>query len=418
MKIKTIFMFLILLVSMLTIPQVNAVNGIMFNEIEVNDVDVTNGGIVAIERGEDLDIRVELQSAIDYDDVRVKASVEGYEYDNIDYSTKIFDVEGSTGIYIKYLHLNLPSDIDAGDYALNLEIANPTGSKDVSGIVLQIREGRHNLLIQDVIMRPGYKVEAGRPLAVEVRVENMGSRKEEDIKVNVKIPDLGVGTRAYIDELSNSEVNENSDETSDSVIVYLPIPSDATSGEYDVEVDVEYNRGHDVVSTKSKVYIQGSKQISDINTIISIDAVSKEVKKGEVVNYRLMLANLDNYDRVYSLEVLGTESWADVSLSPGFVTVSPNGAGELILSVRPKVSGEHSFILNVKQDDEVLRDITLKTNVFERKQVSVKNVLEVGFAVLIALLVILGLIVAFKKLGKKEEESDVEPVMDDSQSYY
>jgi len=131
-----------------------------------------------------------------------------------------------------------------------------------------------------------------------------------------------------------------------------------------------------------------------------------------------MLANLDNYDRVYSLEVLGTESWADVSLSPGFVTVSPNGAGELILSVRPKVSGEHSFILNVKQDDEVLRDITLKTNVFERKQVSVKNVLEVGFAVLIALLVILGLIVAFKKLGKKEEESDVEPVMDDSQSYY
>ena len=47
---------------------------------------------------------------------------------------------------------------------------------------------------------------------------------------------------------------------------------------------------------------------------------------------------------------------------------------------------------------------------------SLKNVLEIGFAILISLLVILGLVVAFKKLSNREEEGP-EPLMDESQSY-
>ena len=249
MKIKTIFMFLILLVGMLTIPSLTtATSSVIFNEIEVNDVDVTDGGKVAIDRGEDVDIRVELSSPVDYDDVRVKASVDGYEYDDIQDSSKIFDMRGSTGVYTKYLHLNIPEDIDTGAYTLNIEVKNALGSRVMSGIILQVGEARHSLSIQDVILRPTSTVEAGRPLGVEVRLENMGSRKEEDIRVSASLKALGVSTRAYLDELGYEEIDSDDDETSGSVMLYLPVPADAISGEYDLDVEVEYSRGHEVVT--------------------------------------------------------------------------------------------------------------------------------------------------------------------------
>ena len=418
--LKTLCMLIVLLFSI--VPSLTiATDQVVFNEIEVNDVTVTNGGMVVIERGEDLDLRVELSSPVDYDDVRVKASVEGYEYDDIEDRTDIFDMTGSTGIYTKSLNLQLPDDIDIGDYNLNIEVVNPLGFTNVVGIVLQVKEGRHTLDIQDVILRPTSTVEAGRSLGVEVRIENMGSRKEEDIKVSVSIPELGVSTRDYVNELGSEEVDSDSDETSDAVILYLPIPTDAVTGEYTLDIDVEYDRGHEVVSANEKVYVQGTAAMSDVNTIISIDAVSKVVAKNDEVSYRLMLANLGDTEAFYSLNVLGTESWADVSFNPGFVRVSPNGAGELTMTVKPRevsMEGDHSFTLQVKEGDNVLRDIQLTASVDNGKSwTSVRSVLEIGFAVLISLLVILGLIVAYKKLSNREG-SEPEPMMEDTQSYY
>ncbi len=58
--------------------------------------------------------------------------------------------------------------------------------------ILRIKETRHLLAIRDIIVRPGTSVDSGRPLFVIVRVENMGANKEEDIRVNVAIPDLGI----------------------------------------------------------------------------------------------------------------------------------------------------------------------------------------------------------------------------------
>lgn len=422
--LSSICMFIILLVSMFTLPSLaDATTSVVFDKIEINDVEVTNGGMVFVERGDDLDIRAELFSPVDYKDVRVKASIEGYEYEDIDDSSEIFDIEGSTGIITKLLHLQLPNDIDVGDYSLNVEVSNPLGLKNIFGIVLQIREGRHSLAIQDVVLRPTSSVEAGRPLGIEVRVENMGSRKEEDVMVTASIPDLGVSSRDYINELGFEESDSDDDETSDSVTVYLPIPVDAITGEYELNIDVEYSRGHEIVSAKTKIYVQGtSAAVSSINSIISIDAISKSVTRGNSVTYRLMLANLNQEEAIYSLSVSGTEFWADASFNPGFAKVAPNGAGELTLTVKPKDTatiGDHAFTLRVKENDNTLRDIILTTNISDAKSwTSVKSVLEIGFAVLISLLVILGLIVAFKKLGNKNEPSGPEPLIDDSQSYY
>lgn len=421
--LKTMSMFLILLVSMFTFPlSASATSLVSLNEIRVNDVDVTFGGKVFVEKGENLDITVELLSPVDYKDVRVKASIEGYEFDNISDSTDIFDIEGSTGIYTKTLHLTVPTDIDTEDYTLNIEIVNSLGIKTLSNIVLQVREARHGVAIQDVILRPTSTVEAGRSLQVDVRVENTGSRKEEDIRVTASIAGLGVATRDYIDELGYVETDEDDDETSKTLTLYLPIPEDAITGNYELSVDVDYNKAHDTLSAKSQVYVEGMSQTpTAIDTIISIDALSKSAVKGEAVSYRLMLANLGSAEKVYSLSVSGVESWADVTISPAFIRVAPNGAGELSLTVNPKsisTVGEHSFTLKIKEGDNTLKDITLNALVSEGSiWASAKGALEVGFAVLVSLLVILGLVVAFKKLGRKQE-SEPEPIISDGQSYY
>ena len=135
-----------------------------------------------------------------------------------------------------------------------------------------------------------------------------------------------------------------------------------------------------------------------------------------------MLANLGQDEAIYSLDVAGTQYWADVSLNPGFVRVAPNGAGELNLMLKPKDAatlGDHTFTLKIKENDKTLRDITLTAVVGGKSSTSFKNVLEIGFAVLITLLVILGLIVAFKKLQERNEgSSEPEPMIENNQSYY
>ena len=421
--LSAICMFLVLLVSMLSLPALtsaSAADDVVFDQIKVNDFDVhtVDGGIVGVTRGDDVEIRVWLSSLVEYNDVSLKASVaEDYKYGDIEDKTR---VDLTTGPMPSYLHLELPDDIDTSqDYVLHFYL----GGESVGPVItLHIDKEEDKLAIQDVILRPSSSVAAGRPLAVEVRLENVGENKQEDVRVTASIKALGVSTRAYLDELLAEEVvGEEEGETSDSVTLYLPMPLDAVTGEYDLDVDVEYDKGHEVVSTKAKVYVQGTTPEAEVSTIISLDAVSKSVLMGESVTYKLMLANLGDGEAVYSLAVRGAE-WADVSLSPGFVRVAPNSAGELTLTLRPKDTatvGEHSLTLRVNQGEKPLRDVVLNTAVSEHKRgmLGLRSVLEIGFAVLVSLLVILGLVVAFKKLGRRDER-EPEPIVDNGQSYY
>lgn len=388
--------------------------------IKINDLVATEtGNAIYAERGQPLDITVFISGINDKKDVKVKAWVEGYEYEDVEDTSEMFDLTTNVSRSIP-LTLNLPEDMDASEeYTLYIKVSDKVNDIENS-YPLRIEETRHKLNIQDVLFRPSSTVEAGRFLRTIVRLENMGDRKEQDIKVTVSIPQLGISTADYVDELVSVENNDDDEETSQSTNeLVLQIPQNAETGDYNVKVTAEYSRGHEIVTKQEIIHVEGKQVLADVDAIISIDTSVKQLAQGQDTVYKITFASLAKESAIYSAEVTGTENWATAKVDPAFVTLEPGKAAELLVHVTPNkdaVLGAHMFTVKIKQGSNLAKDITLNTEVVKSgiDWSATKTILEYGFGILVIILVILGLIIAFRR--KPSEESSEETGTEES--YY
>ncbi len=437
-KFKRISALLVLIIGVLVLSTTALAGTLQVRDLEVkiDGIEVEDGSIINIERGQEVPVEVYFTPEFDYKDVRVKVWIGGYEYSDVKDETKIFDLEQNV-TYNKYLKLSIPEDIAVKDvdnerdtYKLRVEIFNDDDSIDQS-FRLRVKEQRHRLAIQDVILRPGSTIQAGSALFATVRVENMGDKKEEDIKVTVSIPDLGISQRTYIDELAAHEDNNEDEESSESSDeIYLRIPSDAKTGFYDVLANVEYSRGHEVVSTKGKIYVQGvatpEQQSSEEKAVVGVDATSKTVKQGEEVAYKVMIANTGSKSQLYTVEVSGEKLWGASRTDPAFIKVQNDATGEVYVYVKPNAdaqAGKNMFTVRVKSNDKVVDEKTLTADVIAKEAIqpttqvgSLRNALIIGFGVLVVLLIIIGLIVLFNRMSREEEPGEIPS--SEGQAYY
>jgi uncharacterized membrane protein len=427
-NLKLASLIIAFLIGLLAI-NVSAISNVNFNKIEVNGVDVTSGDTIYVERGDNVEIRVQIKSTATYQDVNVKAWLGGYEYSDVEDISSMFDIiPGVT--YSKVLNLQLPDDMEASNvYKLHIQVYNDDDSKEVVvPVKLQVQETRHKLNIEDVIIRPSTNVEAGRPIFVSVRLENMGAKDEKDIKVSASIPDLGVSSRDYMDKLVN-EQNDNTCDNNDckssasSNELYLRIPEDAKTGNYDVKVEVTYNNGHSTISKTEKIFVTGSKTIEEKNAqaIISIDTTTQTIEQGQEAAYKVMFANLGDTKNIYSIEITGTSSWADSRVEPSFITVDPNTTGEVFIYVKAKDNaqvGDHSFNVKIMSNNNVIKEATLTAKVSEKQFVfgNLRNILITIGIILIVILIVLVIILAIKK--SSEEKTGTEQGMIEGQTYY
>lgn len=392
--------------------------------VEVNDVDL-NGATFDVERGEVLNIEVLIDGLNDVDDVRVKAEIDGYEHGDIEDRTSLFEVEAGK-VYKKILNLVIPNDIDASeDYTLKIKVSDKNNEEEFN-VSLHIDEQRHNIGVFDVIVSPN-RVEAGRPVFVTALVENLGSKKEENVKVTASIPELGVIASGYVGELVTSlqeEAGTNDDDEEDSQLIDLTlrIPEDAKSGNYNVLITVEFNRGQDVVTTTETISVDGVEK-SNTETLISIDSSSKDIKYGEESTYKLMIANIGTVRGIYSVEVVGTDLWATSRVEPAFITVDSDATGEakVYLSAKKDTeAGNHAFVVKVKEGNNIVSEMTLNANVVERNILGgLRSALTALFVILVVVLVVLGVVLAFKKMGSGSFDEEVmEPSITEGQTYY
>ena len=407
------------LVSLLCLTGVFAATSTDYriDHVEINNI-VPDTNAVYAERGELLDITIYVEGINDTENVRAKAWIEGYEYEDIEDSSDMFDLNGGVDRTID-LTLNIPEDMEASDdYTLYVRLSDKV-NEVTDSYELRIEETRHGLNIQDIIFRPGTSVEAGRYLRTVVRIENLGARKEEDIKVTVSIPELGVSAADYIDELAAEENPDDDEETSQSTNeLILQIPKNAETGEYEVKITAEYNRGHDIVIEKQLIHVEGKKVFADADAIISMDTSIKELIQGRETTYKVVLASLTDESALYSVEVDGTETWASAKVEPGFITLEPGKTGEMLVKVTPKKDaelGSHMFTIKVKEGNNLIKETNLNTEVIKSgiDWSATKTILEYGFGVLVIILIILGLIIAFRrKPSESMEETGTE------ESYY
>ena len=132
-KILSIFLVLVLSLSGLVFnaKDVNAEPLFRVMDIDVDNTDMSDVNVLYVERGDTLNIRVETETVeplpigfISIKDVRIKAEIDGYEYDDIEDSSEMFDMEAGVR-YVKHLTLSIPEDIDASqNYDLRIRVYN------------------------------------------------------------------------------------------------------------------------------------------------------------------------------------------------------------------------------------------------------------------------------------------------------
>ena len=250
-----------------------------------------------------------------------------------------------------------------------------------------------------------------------VRAENLGEKTERDIKVVMSIPELGLSTRTFIDELVNQAdadlIDEDNRVSASSDELFLKIPENTKEGTYTLKVQVIYNRGH---TTEERTYALNVKGVTPVTTqeaVVSIDSTSQSVEAGKGVVFKLTVTNMGSKAATFTADVAGVSSWGTSRIDPAMVTVLPDQTGEMFVFVSASENadaGDKSFTLSVKSGDSVVKQIPVTVKVSNASSVDtfggLRKGLEVGFIVLLIVLVILGLILAARKLGSKEDEEE------------
>lgn len=429
---KMLSIFLLLVFSLVTFA--GAASALTIQEVKVDGIELAaDSQIVHVDRGETIDIDVQLKGgSSDEEKVRVKAWIGGYKYDEVEDISSQFKVLADT-VYVKNLELEMPEDLDATeDYTLHVEAYGPLGDEiefDSLVFTLKVTPVQDLLNIQDVIFNPGLSVEAGNPLYARVRLENMGDNKQEDIRVSINVPALGISVRDYVDELVSDEFCDSSDcdddeETSmTSNELMLKIPDNAKEGTYELEILVEYDRLHESVKKVYLLNVKGKELVEDgkeIKRLVSVDTATKEVDQGKGIIYRFTVANLGSEAEAYNVEVSGVDSWATSRVDPAFVTVASDNTGEVFVYVSANENaapGLHMFTVKVKAQDTIVKEFNLGADVKEvqAKTFNLASILWVIFAVLVIVVVVLGIILLVKR--SKEDKAE-EPGTGEAQTYY
>lgn len=424
MKGKFFGILTIFLLGVLALSSVASAT-ITISEVELDDdsLSATSTNFVRdVERGESFEVKVHLMSDVDVDDVQVEAEIRGYDHDDrMEDITSVFDMKANV-TYVKKLSLDLKDRMDQDRYKLRVQVEDRNSPTVEQTYELEVDAPRHKLLIKDVIFSPDYEVRSGRALLTTVRVQNVGEKDEEGVKVKVSIPELGISASDYIDELERD--GDDDDETS-SEELYMRIPTCAEAGEYTVKVEAEYDDGDEKTTRQFKINVVQDDSCSAQTapapttnvpqTVITIGQETQEVAAGEGgAVFPITISNAGMATKTYTVSVDGVQEWGSSRVSPSNVVILEQGETKAVYvyvtASENAAPGEKMFSVTVKSGDETLKQIPFKASVSESESSSwnkLKKGLEVGLVVLVVLLVILGLIIGFNKL-KGDEEDDTE----------
>ena len=253
-------------------------------------------------------------------------------------------------------------------------------------------------------------VNAGEELQIEIRVENNGDKKQEDIKVEVSLEDLDSAS-GYIDELASEEEDNADEESSESIDFVLDIPEDTESGNYELAVTVTYNNGHESIDKTFTVNVDGeeSESTTETETSVSTSSTSLSGQEGKTKTLELSFTNPNTEDATYEVTVSGISQWASSEVSPETLELQGGESEKVSVTITPDsdAAGEHEFSIQILDSDgNLVKEIQMDMDVNEGSN----SWLKIGFLILIVLIVLIALIVIFKKLLKDDDDDDEDPL--------
>ncbi|MDI6737143.1 MAG: hypothetical protein QME12_01345 [Nanoarchaeota archaeon] len=434
---KFTLIFAMLLIAL--VPAFAAAESFVIGKVTVNGIEV-DGDKAMVEIGQDVVIVVEVKSGqnLTYPrDAKVRAEIDGYEHE------RIYDVSGTFTVspsaitirYRKALKLTLPTDMEEGIYTLYISVYDSV-EKVEKQFLLYVEPTRHLLEIKGVAVSPTPYVAAGQTATVKVRLQNVGARVEDNVKVVAAIEKLGVSDVEWTDLYP---VEYDDDKKSDTVTLFLPIPKDALSGKYDLEVGIAYNGGRDTQVVATKINVNGIKPKADAKEesedsaqepvveerpvdpskelTIAFDTTSQHTAVGKEVAYKLTISNLASAARDITLTSAGAQLFADIRVDPSVLTIEGGQKADVYVYAKPKSDAElkvSQFTLRVLNEGKLYKELSLSLGV-EAAVAEKSNflpfeddTLKLVFIGLVVILIIVGLLIAFRRV--KGDDYPLEPI--------
>lgn len=411
-------MFALFAFAMFAIALAGAVTALpmTIDEVEVDGTTVHPDQInrLSVERNEEFTVKVTFTATANHENVVGQAFITGYEHIEEEPSDRVgpFSLEGNT-TYTKKFTLTLPKDMDEDSYKLRIMFTDRNGEELLQNYNLKIDESRHSVEIADVILYPEKSITAGSALLTTVRVENFGQKDEEDVKVEIEIPALGLSATDYIDDLESNDEEESEE-------LYLRVPRETKAGDYEMLVKVSYNDGRDTTEKSVAIHVDGDAAYADEQqpqTMITVGSTLENVMQGESVIFPITVQNTGKTDVAYTLAVAGASDWADVSISPTTTQIVEAGKSKafyLRVAVQKDAAvGSHVFTATVSTANDQVEQLALTANVTKAKSsiwATIGKVLGIALIAFIVVLVVIGIIVAYQR---SKEDDGTEP-----QTYY
>jgi len=144
------------------------------------------------------------------------------------------------------LDLEIPADNDFSEddefvlYVKAYEDGDEDDNCDQEDIDIDLDRKAHNVIVTDVALNPS-SVSCGETISIDVDVENVGTKDEDDVTVKVFHSALG------LDETSGKYDLENFDDANNDAIAKFTytIPTTVNPGTFSIESSVTFNNGKD-----------------------------------------------------------------------------------------------------------------------------------------------------------------------------
>ncbi len=392
-------------------------------EVESKILAADENNFLVIGEGEkEIGLRVRLTALENVENAHIDAVLAFENGDVVADATTTFDM-GKDESTLKKLELPLIGPFEQNSFKLRVKVVDAEGDFEEKVYGLKISQKEFPFVISSLMLMPEDNVAAGKSLVVSLRFKNSGVVPLEGIRAEVSIPELGVSATRFADQLANkgkkSEIEED---------FVLKIPDDAQTGTYTLRSEIMSQFGSESETKEMPILVTGTddqtKQVVNDKLLINVPILKQDMRNdGSEVIYTLMLTNQGPDANAYTVLLDGAD-WASLRLSDSNTFVirpKETKAINIFASTTAKVKGEQIFLVTIKSNDKVLKDIALKGNVASSAflNASLKNILEITLIGIAVLLAGIGLAFGIKKwLEPSEEFSEEIPDQTEGEAYY
>lgn len=393
---KTIFALILTMIILSGIAL--ASTDYIIDEVKLNNNKIDNNP-VKVELGSTIDLSVRLKS-LKYieEDIKVEAWIPGYDYGEIRVVSEKIRIKNNV-FYNIPLELTIPEDLELKNnyYKLYIRVSGKNGySEEVYNLFIE--EKRHDIRFNDIIIWPENQIKDGELLYVKTRLENMGYKTEDNIRLQVSINELGVSNALWVNQLNpNQAVTTNN--------LPLRIPKGTTTGNYKVTLKLFYNRDHLIIEDSFNIYIEGADKTETVSEIL-FDKGKTEIERDKEETYKILIANMDNSKKIYTINVLNAESWSNIEISQNIISLNLKNVAEVRIKLTPKETGYKNFSIVVEEDGNKVKEQHYQVNVNENKSLNNSTISPILTTLGLGIVILIAIGLFIKKQRDLEEDTE------------